>query len=107
MKNIFQEYIGMIMVLLTIAIILYYFRKQIFGDIAAVAKPIVQKYQADIATIQDTDFVDLAKNVYKSVANPYISQEQQAENIAATDAALLAKGIIPYRLRTPTIVGGI
>lgn len=91
MKNIFEEYVGMVLLLLTVVGLVYYFRKQVFGDIAGVVAPVIATYKADIKTIQDTSIGNLAGDIWASITDKNISQAQFRENTAAIAAQIAAR----------------
>lgn len=104
MKNIIEQYIGTVLLLATIAAVLYVFRDKILKAITGAS---VEEFKEDLATIKDTDYISLASDIYKSITTTDIAPAQFRTNISAIDAALIAKGIQPRRLTLIAQQGGI
>lgn len=100
MKAILEEYMGLVLVIVTVLIVIYLYKDAIFKSLTSATDSVsraitgtdLSGLKADLNLIQDTSISDFAKNVIDSLA-PTITQQDFRNNIALIKAGLPVRRI--------------
>lgn len=87
-KDIVKNYIGMVLLGVTVIGAIYLFRKKIFGSVTDAVAPVVDDLKKDLKVIQDSTFATVTRDIWIAKTTDYISPEQFRANIALIDATI-------------------